>query len=89
MASYDSILRDLCRDEVYREFFGEPSSSLHELGGAEQAPVSAATSSSEGVLNEATVDSLLLAALEQFKDEATAATLCSRGTRRIRDNAKG
>ena len=70
MASYDSILRDLCRDEVYRELFGEPSSSPHELGGAEQAPVSAAASSSVGVLKEATVDSLLLAALEQFKDEA-------------------
>ena len=32
--------------------------------------VSAAASSSAGVLNEATVDSLLLAALEQFEDEA-------------------
>ena len=34
-------------------------------------PVSAAASSSTGVLNEVTVDSLLLASLEQFKDQAT------------------
>ena len=33
--------------------------------------VSAAASSSTGVLNEVTVDSLLLASLEQFKDQAT------------------
>ena len=63
------ILCDLCGDEVYGEFFGEPNSSPHEVRGAE--PVSAAASSSAGVLNEATVDSVLLAALEQFKDQAT------------------
>ena len=34
-------------------------------------PFSVAASSSTGVLNEATVDSLLLASLEQFKDQAT------------------
>ena len=77
MASYDFILRNLCGDQVYSEFFGEASRSPRELGGAEQAPVSASASSSAGVLNEAKIDSLLLAALEQFEDEAKA-----------RDNAK-
>ena len=38
---------------------------------AEQMPISAAASSSTGVLNEASVDLLLLASLEQFKDQAT------------------
>ena len=53
-----------------------------ELGAAEQPPVSAAASSSAGVLNEANVNSLLLAALEQFEDPASyrsAATLCIGG----------
>ena len=68
---YDLILCDLCGDEVYGEFFGEPNSSPHEVRGAEQPPVSAAASSSAEVLNEATVDSVLLAALEQFEDQAT------------------
>ena len=39
------------------------------MGAAEQLPVSAAASSSTGVLNEANVNSLLLASLEQFKDQ--------------------
>ena len=77
MASYDSILRDLCGDQVYSEFFGEVSSSPRELGGAEQAPISASASSSAGVLNEVTADSQLLAALEQFEDEATNRLLLS------------
>ena len=63
MVSYDSVLCDLCGDEVYGEFFGEPSSSPRELEGAEQAHTSVAVSSSAAVLNEVTVDSLLLAAL--------------------------
>ena len=37
----------------------------------EQPPILEAASFSTGVLNEATVDSLLLAALEQFKDQGT------------------
>ena len=41
-----------------------------DLGAAEQLPVSATASSSTGVWNEATIDSLLLAALEQFEDQA-------------------
>ena len=77
MGSYDSILCDLCGDQVYSEFFGEASSSPCELGRAKQAPVSTSASSSMGVLNEATVDSLLLAALEQFEDEATDRLLLS------------
>ena len=40
---------DLCGDEVYRELFGEPNSSPHEVRGAEQLPVFAATPSSVGV----------------------------------------
>ena len=70
MVSYNLILCDLCGDEVYGEFFGEPNSP-HEVRGAEPPPVSAVASSSAGVLNEATIDSVLLAALEQFEDQAT------------------
>ena len=71
MVSYNSVLHDLCGDEVYREFSCEPNSSPHELGAAEQPSVSPAASSSAGVLNEANVNSLLLAALEKFEDQAT------------------
>ena len=71
MVSYSSALRDLCGDEVYREFFCEPNSSPCELGVAEQPPVSAAASSCAGVLNEADVNSLLPDALKQFEDKAT------------------
>ena len=71
MVPYDLILCDLCGDKVHGEFFSEPNSSLHEVRRAEHPPVSAAASSSAGVLNEAIVDSVLLAALEQFKDQAT------------------
>ena len=53
------------------EFFCEPNSTPRELGAAEQPPVSAAASSSAGVLNEANVNSLLLAALKQFEEQAT------------------
>ena len=42
------------------------NSSPCKLGAAEQLLVSAAASTSAGVLNEAIVNSLLLAALEQF-----------------------
>ena len=52
-------------------FSCEPNSSPRELGAAEQPPVSAAASSSTGVLNEANVNSLLLAALTQFEEQAT------------------
>ena len=38
---------------------------------AEQPPVSATAHSSVGVLNKATIDSVLLAALEQFEDQTT------------------
>ena len=41
-----------------------------ELRAAEPLPIRAAASSSGGVLNEPNVDSLPLAALEQFKDQA-------------------
>ena len=57
------------------KFFDEPSSSPRELGVAEQPHVSVATSSSAGVLNKATVNSLLPAALEQFEDQATSRLL--------------
>ena len=46
MVFYNSILCDLCGDEVYGEFFGEPNSSSHEVREAEQLPVSVAASSS-------------------------------------------
>ena len=46
MVSYYSILCDLCGDEVYGEFFGEPNSSSHGVSGAEKLPVSVAASSS-------------------------------------------
>ena len=52
---------------VYRELFCKLNSSPHELGAAEQPPVSAATPSSAGVLIEANVNSLLLAALKQLR----------------------
>ena len=71
MVPYNLILCDLCGDKVYGEFFGEPNSSPHEVRRAEQPQVSVAASSSAGVLNEATHDSVLLAALEQFEDQAT------------------
>ena len=46
MVSYNSILCDLCGDEVHGEFFGEPNSSLHGVRVAEKLPVSVAASSS-------------------------------------------
>ena len=64
MVSYNLILCDLCGDKVYREFFGEPNSSSHRVRGAEQLPVSVATSSSVSFLNEATVDIVQVAALK-------------------------
>ena len=39
--------------------------------GAEQLPVSVAASLVQKFLNEATIDSVLLAAIEQFEDQAT------------------
>ena len=80
MVSYSSALHDLCGDEVYREF---SDSSPCELGAAEQPPVSAAASSSAGVLNEANFNSLLLAALEQFKDQAGLEQFEDQGTDRL------
>ena len=71
MVSYNSILCDHCGDKVYGEFFGEPNSSSHGVRGPEKLPISVAASSSVVVLNEATVDLVLLAALEQFEDQAT------------------
>ena len=66
MVSYNSVLHDLCGDEVYREFFCEPRA-------AEQLPISAAVSSSAGVLNEANVNSLLATSctIEQLEDQAS------------------
>ena len=66
MVCYNSVLRDLCGDKFYREFFCEPNSSPHELGAAEQLPVlpEVLASSSAGVSNEANVNSLLLAAIK-------------------------
>ena len=61
----------------------EPNSSPCELGAAEQPPVSAAASSSTGVLNEANLNSLLLAALEQFKDQAALEQFEDQGTDRL------
>ena len=82
MVSYSSVLHDLCGDEVYRVFC-EPNSSPCELGAAKQPPVSAAASSSAGVLNEANVNSLLLATLEQFKDQAALEQFKDQGTDRL------
>ena len=58
---------ELCGNEVCREFFGEPNSSPHEVSRSQTTRVSAAAS----FLNEATIDSVLLAAIEQFEDQAT------------------
>ena len=75
MVSYDLILCDFCGVDVYREFFGKPNSSPNEVRCAEQLPVSAATSSLvQQFLNEATIDSVLLVALE---DQATDRVLLS------------
>ena len=54
---------DLCKDEVYGEFFGEPNSSSHGVREAQQPPVSAVASSSAFFFYEATVDLVLLVAL--------------------------
>ena len=43
MVSYDSILHVSSGDEVCSEFFGEPNSGPHEIGG-EKPPVLAAAS---------------------------------------------
>ena len=71
--SYDSVLHvcELCGDEVCREFFGEPNSSPHEkeLNNRQflwPPPL---------VRNEATIDSVLLAAIQQFEDQATSRLL--------------
>ena len=91
MVSYSSVLRDLCGDKFYREFSVNPI-VVH---------VSAAASSSAGVMNEANVNSLLLAALEQFKDQAAPEHFEDQATnglllfalegyiRRLRHNTKG
>ena len=86
------ILHDLYGDEVYREFSVNPIVSMW----TGSTPVLAAASSSAGVLNEVNVNSLLLAALEQFKDQAAleqfedqGATLCIGGIRRLRHNSTG
>ena len=72
MVCYDSVLCDLCGDNVYNgELFGEPTNSSHGVRGAEQLPVSVAAPLVWWVLNEATVDSTLLDVLEQFEDQAT------------------
>ena len=46
MVTYNSILCNLCGDEVYGEFLSEPNSSSHGVRGADQLPVSVAASSS-------------------------------------------
>ena len=71
MVSYDSILRYICGDKVCREFFSEPNSSPHEVRGAEQLQILQRPPPVWEFLNEATVDSEILATLEQFKDQAT------------------
>ena len=43
------ILCDICKDAVYREFFGDPNSSPHEVRVAEEPPVSVTASPSVGV----------------------------------------
>ena len=52
------------------EIFGEPNSSPHGVG-AEQLPVSVTTSFSLELLNEATIDPVLQAAIEQLEDYTT------------------
>ena len=63
--------------------FDEPNSSPCELEAAEQPPISAAASSSAGGLNEANVNSLPLAALKQFKDQAALEQFEDLGTNRV------
>ena len=74
MVAYNSILHvcELCGDEVCREFFSEPNSNPHEVSGSWtnncqflRPPPLVRT-----FLNEATIDLELLAALEQFEDQA-------------------
>ena len=77
MVSYNAILCDLFGDEVYGEFLGEPNSSSHGVREAEQPPISGAASSSVGVLNVATIDLMVLVALEQFEDQPTDRLLLS------------
>ena len=55
---------------IHGDFFSETISSPHEMIGAEQPSAFVAASSSVGVLNEATINLVLLAALEQFEDQA-------------------
>jgi len=55
-------------------FFSEPNSSSHGVRGAEELPVSVTM---WWFLSKATVDSALLDALEQFKDQATDKLLLS------------
>ena len=71
MVSYDSILHvgELCGDEVWREFFGEPNSSPHEV--SESKNFLFLWLPQWKFLSEATIDSVLLAAIEQFEDQAT------------------
>ena len=78
MVCYDSLLCDLCGDEVYNgEFFSEPNSTSHGVRGAEQLPVSVAAPLVWWVLNGATVDLTLLDALEQFDNQPTDRLLLS------------
>ena len=57
MVSYDSILRDIWGDKVYREFFSEPNSSPHEVRGAKQLQILQLPPLVCEFLNEAAVDS--------------------------------
>ena len=78
MVSYDSMLCTLCGDAVYEEFFGGLSSSPHEVRGAEQPPVSMAASFSAEVFKSSHHWLVvLLAALDQFEDQATNRLLVS------------
>ena len=89
MVSYDSVLHvcKVCGDEVCRKFFSEPNTSPHEVSR------SWTTASFCGrflklvgmFLNEATIDSVLITTIEQFKDQSTT-NCCIGETWRLRHN---
>ena len=62
---------ELCGDRVCREFFGKPNSSPHEVNESWTTAILRPPPLVQKFLNETTIESVLLAAIEQFKDQAT------------------
>ena len=69
------MLCELCGYELCKEFLVNPIVVHIKWARPEQPHVSAAASFSVEVLNEATTDSVLLAAVEQFEDQTTTRVL--------------